>query len=53
MVTSKSEPSPVDDWPASIVVVRSGLEQGEFTLLDPKGAAVGANVRSKVAANGH
>ncbi len=42
----------VDDWPASIVVVRSGLEQGELTLLDPKGAAVGAKVRSKVTASG-
>jgi RND family efflux transporter MFP subunit len=38
----------VDDWPAPWVVVRSGLEQGEHILVDPKGAAAGANVRTRV-----
>jgi RND family efflux transporter MFP subunit len=38
----------IDDWPAPLVVVRSGLAQGERILIDPKGAAVGASVRAKV-----
>lgn len=39
----------VDDWPASIVVVRSGLKQGELVALDPRGAVPGARVRAVVA----
>jgi len=38
----------VDDWPASLVVVRSGLAQGELVALNPKGATVGGSVRVKV-----
>lgn len=38
----------VDEWPAPLVVVRSGLEAGEHVLVDPKGAAVGARVRVRV-----
>ena len=42
----------VDDWPAPLVVVRSGLKEGELTLVDPKGAKIGARVRTKGASNG-
>ena len=38
----------VDDWPSSLVVVRSGLAQGDLVALNPKGAAVGVSVRVKV-----
>lgn len=38
----------IDDWPAPRVVVRSGLQPGEHILIDPKGASVGALVRSQV-----
>ncbi|MBK8173072.1 MAG: efflux RND transporter periplasmic adaptor subunit [Sandaracinaceae bacterium] len=41
----------VDDWPAPLVVVRSGLARGEQVLLDPTGAAVGASVRTKLMAH--
>ena len=42
----------VDDWPAPVVVVRSGLKEGELILVDPTGAAAGARVRAKVTLNG-
>lgn len=38
----------VDDWPASLVVVRSGLLPGELVALNPRGATVSAKVRAKV-----
>jgi RND family efflux transporter MFP subunit len=41
-----------DDWPAPLVVVRSGLQHGELTLVDPKGATIGARVRTKVTSDG-
>lgn len=42
----------VDDWPASQVVVRAGLEKGDLVALDPKGAAPSAIVRAKVTSDG-
>jgi RND family efflux transporter MFP subunit len=38
----------IDDWPAPLVVVRSGLEPGDRILVDPTGAAVGGRVRTQV-----
>jgi len=38
----------IDDWPAPLVVVRSGLKQGDVILVDPTGAVVGARVRARV-----
>lgn len=35
----------IDDWPAPLVVVHSGLEKGEFILVDPTQAVVGAAAR--------
>lgn len=35
-----------EDWPAALVVVRSGLRPGEHVLLDPKSAIAGAKVRA-------
>lgn len=37
----------IDDWPASEIVVRSGLQRGEQVLVDPSGALVGAAVRTR------
>jgi hypothetical protein len=42
----------VDDWPAPLVVVHSGLKAGELIALDPKAAAVGASVRARVVPDG-
>lgn len=42
----------VDDWPASRVIVRTGLERGELVAVDPKGAVIGAQVRAKVSSDG-
>lgn len=42
----------IDDWPAPLVVVRSGLQPAELTLVDPKGAAPGARARAKVTPDG-
>lgn len=41
----------IDDWPAPLVVVRSGLARGEQVLLDPSGATEGSAVRAKLMAN--
>ena len=38
----------IDDWPATLVVVRAGLKPGELVAVDPKGAVAGAHVRAKV-----
>ena len=41
----------IDDWPAPLVVVRSGLKQGEQILVDPTGAVIGERVRAEVTPN--
>jgi RND family efflux transporter MFP subunit len=43
----------VDDWPASSVVVFSGLAAGDIVALDPMSSSSGARVRAQVAADGH
>jgi len=42
----------VDDWPAAVVVVHSGIKPGELVALDPKAAAVGASVRARITPDG-
>jgi len=42
----------VDDWPAAVVVVQSGIKPGELVALDPKAAAVGASVRARITPDG-
>jgi RND family efflux transporter MFP subunit len=42
----------VDDWPAPVVVVRSGIKAGDLVALDPKAAAVGARVRARIIPDG-
>ena len=41
----------IEDWPAPLVVVRSGLEQGDQILVDPTSAEEGSQVRSTVRPN--
>jgi len=38
----------IEDWPASSVVVRSGITAGDLIVLDPTAAAAGARVRTEV-----
>lgn len=40
----------IEDWPASSVVVRSGIVAGDVIVLDPKAAVAGARVRVTVRA---
>lgn len=40
----------VIDWPASLLVVRSGLEEGQQVALEPRRIAAGTDVRPVVAA---
>ena len=42
----------VDDWPAPVVVVRSGLNAGDLVALDPKAATVGGSVRARIVPDG-
>lgn len=42
----------VDDWPAELVVVRAGLEVGQFVAVDPDSVATGSRVRMKVETRG-
>jgi len=42
----------VDDGPAPVVVVRSGLEACDWVALDPKAATVGARVRARIVPDG-
>ena len=41
----------IEDWPAPLVVVRAGLEQGDQILVDPTSAEEGSQVRSTVRPN--
>ncbi len=41
-------PITFDDWPATWVVVRSGVAAGELVVLDPSSAVAGAHVRSRL-----
>ncbi len=45
-------PITFDDWPASWVVVRSGVAAGELVVLDPSSAVVTAHVRSRLEPDG-
>ncbi|MEO6598489.1 MAG: efflux RND transporter periplasmic adaptor subunit [Polyangiaceae bacterium] len=42
----------VDDWPAPLVIVHSGIKGGELVALDPKAAALGARVRARIIPDG-
>ncbi len=38
----------IEDWPASSVVVRSGVSAGDLIMVDPTAAVAGARVRTEV-----
>ncbi len=45
-------PITLDDWPATWVVVRSGVAAGELVALDPSSAVAGALVRARLESDG-